>query len=189
MQEDWRFIFLFVLSVSRCLCREEEERFDWRRAHASSWLENVPRRLWEVLLANVKPVLWKDVENVVLLDPLFVTEEQIDLNRDLLVKPLFLKNHQMIRGFYMLHGNACSIYPSTLGGILCMCCKWLYWYSIFTNTAVWNNDSGWDFDWNISMSTDYSPKKSQLSASACSYRQVCCDCLYVKPSAFTNKWI
>lgn len=137
----------------------------------------MPRRPWEVLLAKVKPVLWKDVENAVLLDSLFVTEEQMHLNRDSLVKPLFLKNHQMIRGFNMLHGNARSIYPSTLGGILCICCKWLDWYSIFTNTAVWNNDSGWDFDWNISMSTDYSPKKSQLSASACSYRQMCCDCM------------
>lgn len=76
-----------------------------------------------MLLAKVKPVLWKDLENIVLLDLLFVTEEQMYLNRDSLVKPLFLKNHQMIRGFYMLHGNARSIYPSALGGILCICCK------------------------------------------------------------------
>lgn len=143
----------FVLSISRCLCTVEQDRFSLRRAHASSWLENVPRRRLKVCSSSGRGRLlgqsccWATW-----------TKEQM--------------NDPMKGGFYMLHGNVCSIYPSTLCGITCVYCKWRDWYSIFSNTTVWKNDSEWDFDWNMSTSIDYSPTKSSAEC-LCMQLQTC----------------
>lgn len=76
-------------------------------------------------------------------------------------KPLILKNDPIKGGFYMLHGNVCSIYPSTLCDVeLCVYTVNDWIGTVYLVIQLWKNDSEWDFDWNVSTSMDYSPTKS-----------------------------